>query len=287
MLLRQPNVDSVGPRRRFNRPRAHRRTVLQKKERNWHVSTKLLQILLIIAVVALLILIFTVLFWTSLFRIDQPVITGVTRVSKESIAEALKPILSARKYLVLPGNALLSISQKQVEQAALQTSPAIASIEVRKELPNVLKIIVHEREPLAIWSAAGQFFFIDERGIAYDEIQRSESRDVSLPVIVDEGARATVEQDRVVTAETLTFVRAVFNDITRTVGIGINFFVAPSRLAPDLTLVTSEGWKIIFDATKPAEQQVIVLKEVLETQVKDKKNLEYIDLRIPGRVFVK
>ncbi len=287
MLLPQPKLDSVGPRRRFNRSHAHRRTLYQTKQKNWHVSGKVLQIALIVAVVALLITIFLVLFWSRLFRIDQPIITGAARVSTEAILTAVSPILNTSRFWILPGNALLGVSNKQVEQAALQTSPAIASVEVRKELPNVLKIIIHEREPLAIWSAAGQFFFIDERGIAYDEILRSESRDVSLPVIVDEGARATVEQDRVVTEETLQFVRAVFADVTRTVGIGINFFVAPSRLAPDLTLVTSEGWKIIFDSTKPADQQVIVLKEVLDNQVKDKKNLEYIDLRIPGRVFVK
>jgi len=204
-----------------------------------------------------------------------------------SAATALTPFLQARRFWIIPGDALLAMPREQMEQAVQQAVPAIASVEVRKELPNILKVVITEREPLAIWSAAGQFFFVDAGGIAYDEIQRSESRDVSLPVIVDEGAKTTLEHDRVVTQETLEFVRGIFADVTQRVGIGINFFVAPSRLAPDVTLVTSEGWKIIFDATKSAEQQVTILKEVLDKQVKDKKNLEYIDLRIPGRVFVK
>ena len=239
--------------------------------------------------VALILLggVYGVLFWSPTFRIDQPIVTGTERTDPTDIQAAVAPLLDKMRWLILPNRALLAAPSGELAEAAQSVSGSIESVTVKKELPNVLKLEVQEREPLAIWSAAGDFFFVDERGITYDHIERGESRDVSLPVIVDERSSATVEGDRVTTEESLRFVSTIYAELTRGGGIGVNFFVAPSRLAPDLILVTSEGWKVFFDTTTDAHTQVLTLQTVLKEQVKDRRNLDYVDLRVPGRVFVK
>jgi cell division septal protein FtsQ len=285
---REQMVDGMRPiRRRSPRVQAHRRTLYRIKKKNWHVSPRFLSIFLSVLFFVLIISIYVVLFWTGLFKVSQPVILGATRVSQEAVEAAVAPLIKGTRWWLIPRNALLGISSGEIASVVESVSPAIKEVEVRKELPDVLKINITEREPLAIWSAAGRFFFIDERGIAYDEIVRSESRDVSLPVIVDERHRETAQNDRVITEQALAFVRETYEGLTRMAGVGVNFYIAPSRLAPDLILVTSEGWKVLFDATQPASVQVTTLSEVLKEQVKDRNNLEYIDLRVSGRVFVK
>jgi|GEM_PF-4485131 len=281
-------IDGMRPeRRRQPHYRPHARTLLHTKERSWRVSSRWVGRGLIALLVLLAAAIYILLFWSPQFRVEEPIISGTERISSAAVSDAIKPLLKGLRGWVAPADALLVAPSDKIEQIILDSFEGVASVTVHKELPNALKITVTERKPLAIWSAAGQFFFVDERGIAFDEIVRSESRDVSLPVVVDDRQRATEEGDRVLTEDTLRFVRDVFAGITREAGVGINFFVAPSRLAPDMTLVTSEGWKIQFDTSQPASLQIATLSEVLKTQVRDPNALEYIDLRISGRVFVK
>ncbi|MFO0702565.1 MAG: FtsQ-type POTRA domain-containing protein [Candidatus Andersenbacteria bacterium] len=287
-MARPPVVDDMRPiRRRAPVARPHGKTLYHVRERRLRVSPRAVRGVLVGIVAILLIGVYILIFWTPTFRVEQPVVTGTQRVDASVIQAAVAPQLNGLRWLVFPRRALLSAPTTDIEHAAEQASGSIEHVAVRKELPNTLRLEVTERQPKAIWSAAGNFFFVDDRGIAYDQIQRSESRDVSLPVIVDEAGTPTEAGDRVTTTDALTFVADVYAELTRGGGIGINFFVAPSRLAPDLILVTSEGWKVYFDTTTDAHQQVLTLQTVLKQQVKDRRNLKYIDLRVPGRVFIK
>lgn len=238
-------------------------------------------------VVALLAATYFVLFLSPLFKVDQPIIVGTNRVDKDKLARIVQPYLAGYHWGLFPKRVLFVINPKQIESALVSATPAVAAIEVRKEIPNILKVAVTEKEPLAIWSAGGQFFFVDEKGVAYDKIQRSESSDANIPVIADEHNKPTVQGDRVITKITLSFLKTISDSFITLNDLSVNFFVAPSRLAPDLTVVTNDGWKIIFDTSQDALAQINALKEVLKSQVDDPKKLEYIDLRIPGRVFVK
>ena len=274
-------------RRRAPYMRPHARTLMRVSHKQSGMSSRWTARVLIGLLVVLVGSIYALLFWSPQFRVEQPVVTGTERVTGAAVIELVTPLLSGSRWGIAPANALLAAPTSQIEQTITETFSAVASVVVTKELPNVLNISVNERQPLAIWSAAGQFFFVDESGVAYDEIVRSESRDVSLPVVVDERNRTTIENDRVMTEATLVFVRDAFEGITRETGVGINFFVAPSRLAPDLTLVTSDGWRVLFDTEQEAAIQIASLDEILQSQVTDRGSLEYIDLRIPGRVFLK
>ena len=281
-------LDDIRPRRRrtpYMRP--HARTLMRVTHRPSGMSSRWVARTLIALLVVLIGAVYALLFWSPQFRVEQPVVNGTERITAAAVVELVTPLLSGLRWGLAPADALLAAPTSAIEEAIRDTYSGVESVSVHKELPNVLKIDVRERQPYAIWSAAGQFFFVDERGIAFDEIIRSESRDVSLPVVVDERNRTTIEQDRVMTEATLTFVRDVFEGITRETGVGINFFVAPSRLAPDLTLVTSDGWHVLFNTEEQAAVQIASLDEILRSQVTDRSNLEYIDLRIPGRVFLK
>ncbi len=288
MLLRKKTlIQDVKPiRRRAPVLNPNKRTVFKTKRKSLSKKKKIYFYLLVAFAVIIISAAYYVLFWSSLFKITEPIVVGNSRVSTDFIQEQINSHISGNLFGIFPRRAILSINRQAITASILNASSAIETVDVRKELPNILKVVISEREPLAIWSAAGQFYFVDDRGIAYDEIMRSESRDASVPVIVDEHNKATVEGDRVMTKETLDFVISTYSAFSTVEDLSINFFIAPSRLAPDLTLVTNEGWKVLFDTSRDGESQIKILREVLEREVEDTNTLEYIDLRIPGRVFV-
>lgn len=57
----------------------------------------------------------------------------------------------------------------------------------------------------------------------------------------------------------------------------------------DLRILTSEGWEIYFDPAGDAQGQLDALLLALDKEISEEKrrNLEYIDLRVKGRVYYK
>ena len=288
MLFSKRGAKKQGPiKRRKPAIRPHGKTLFTVHQRSRTLSSRTVRWLIGIGVVTLVLASYGVLFFAPTFRISKPVFTGLERLNEEDLASVVEEHLDTNSFLIFPQRSLLAAPSAAIKSSLLASSGVIADVEVRKELPNVLKIIITEREPNAIWSSGSSFLYIDDRGIAYEEIARSESRDVGVPVIVDEQRTPVVAGDRVITLEVLDFALGAYDELTRTSVVGINFFIAPSKLAPDLILVTTEGWKVFFDATMLPQIQVLTLTEVLEKEVSDRRNLDYIDLRVAGRVFVK
>ncbi len=56
----------------------------------------------------------------------------------------------------------------------------------------------------------------------------------------------------------------------------------------DLRGTTSLGWQVYFNPAYSIDSQIKALETILDEQIKgDYKSLEYIDLRIEGRVYYK
>ena len=66
----------------------------------------------------------------------------------------------------------------------------------------------------------------------------------------------------------------------------LEFKIKPSS-SVDFEAVTDTGWLIYLDDTQDPKVAVNNLLTVLDEAVKNTGNLEYIDLRIPSRIFYK
>jgi len=60
------------------------------------------------------------------------------------------------------------------------------------------------------------------------------------------------------------------------------------RLNSDqLTMVTTQGWYVIFRTTDSANDQIARLALLLQNKITDRDQLEYIDLRFGEKTFFK
>ena len=66
----------------------------------------------------------------------------------------------------------------------------------------------------------------------------------------------------------------------------LEFKIKPSY-SVDLEAVTDKNWSIYIDEKQDPVMAVNNLLSILEEAVKNTGNLEYVDLRIPSRVFYK
>ena len=88
--------------------------------------------------------------------------------------------------------------------------------------------------------------------------------------------------------KTMNFISQTKEFLLSEINLKVVDFDVLSFPADDMKVITSEGWYILFNLQKEAEEQLSALKGVLEEKIKDQReNLEYVDLRIENRVYYK
>ena len=58
-------------------------------------------------------------------------------------------------------------------------------------------------------------------------------------------------------------------------------------MVAEAVALIDEGWLVYFDINRPTSEQVKILAVLLKEELKNRENLQYIDLRIDGRVYYK
>ena len=66
-------------------------------------------------------------------------------------------------------------------------------------------------------------------------------------------------------------------------------YETPNRMSGDLKVETTEGWKIYLSKDMGLENEIFMLKAILDKKINgdQRKDLEYIDLRINDKAFYK
>lgn len=81
---------------------------------------------------------------------------------------------------MVEGSSIWQASPQEL-QARLEAQPAIAAAEVRRYLPDRLRVIVRERRPRAVLRTAAGYFLIDQTGTVLDTAPSSQTNE--LPIV--------------------------------------------------------------------------------------------------------
>jgi len=191
------------------------------------------------------------------------------------------------------GKNLFILSKSNIKTTLTAAFPVITDISVGKKLFNSVTVNFEKRIPIGLWChpsgghpEGDSCYYFDKEGIVFKEapvtegglilkIQDSEKKEIFL------GAQA-------INTTQLKFIMDFNNKLSDNGQIKIvEFKIGPSADF-DLTAVTAYGWLIYLDQKQNpisvANNLFTILSEVIKNKV---SNLEYIDLRIPTRIFYK
>ena len=259
---------------------------------------------------------FYLFFISPVFQINQMAINGNKNISEKNIGQTIDEYLN-RRFLFFwrPRNMILAES-KEISRKILDKYILIGEASVAKKYFHKIEIAIKEREIFAIWCKAvvrkqneaitndasgdsltikdieiadefivtDECYYIDDTGVIFSEAPQSFG---SLILRIDEVYDKDMKiGDKILNNEiTASIISAQKSFNMENIKI-IKFFIK-NPIMPDLEILTSENWKIYLDRDKNIENQMEVLEKVLEEKitVSERKNLEYIDLRIPDRVY--
>lgn len=215
-----------------------------------------------------------IVFAYRLFTIKSITVTGTSRVSSQRIEVAAQASMS-RHWLA---RNLLTLSVGKFESDLLSGQSEIKSVEVNRQWPNRLQLIVTERQPTLNWETGGVNYLLDLDGTIIGP------SDVSLPTVVDSTNLPVKPGDRVAPTQFVDFA-ARLADLLKQKKLGVVEMRVPDTTS-ELYIKVTKGYVVKFDTERGAEAEVNDLEKVLATLAQlNKTPAEYIDLRIEGKAY--
>jgi hypothetical protein len=262
-------------------------------------------------------------FFSDIFRVERIEIKGVEKIPASEIEKIVQENLKEKLWQIIPQKSLILLSTAEIQKDILDSFAEIDSVDFSKKLPGLLIVGIKERKSVGIWCRLKDAradkqsgseedsaivtsspliiddsdgfkkreihncFYIDRKGIIYQEAPLITG---SLVLNIYGRKSDTVSiRDQVVSPDMIEFILSAKEGLKQ-----IESVVGSSMAATDFEIVswqdvgakTSSGWQIYFNPTYSVESQLRALEIVLEEEIKKQvDSLEYIDLRIKGRVY--
>lgn len=275
------------PPRRKNKKEKQTYSGFKRDERNVRAKERLIKqigsILLVVLLIGLFVWGAVALVNSSLFSIDEVIITGNKSVSSDSIT-----ILSS----VPTSTTTTVLADKKTIPGEIPKHPWIKSLEVKKSLPHTIEIIVKERTPRAIvsvpqngqWLIASDGVWLDK--LAEDKLSTISSTNPHYEVFVDATAFPIIEDMPLTTPKegSRTSSKEVLNALSVLSEISPELRGRITKLqavsVPKTKLFTIDGVEIAFGSAEQASTKDRIARSILETQ---KGKVVLINVRTPDK----
>jgi len=164
-------------------------------------------------------------------------------------------------------------------------------LNIRKKWPNSIEINLQEAQPLAILKIMGdnEFYYLNKRGgvIKVSLVVISKELENSLnPIFYDQSKIDTKSKSYTNFLEKLlVFVQSDILSQNNIYIQKVNFNNIGNIF--DAQITTKQGWQIFINSEVDLGKQLISLLQILEEEIEDRNDLEYIDLRFGTKMFYK
>lgn len=251
-----------------------------------------------------IVVIFSLYFLNSVdqLQIKIIIVEGNERISQQEIRDIILDQLEKRRWLIFDQGNILFFSQRQVRRE-LNQSYLFEELTIKKKYFDTIVIKVKEQIASAVWVTAGEQYYLDSNGSAIRKIEsgdlvvqtgeggveviRPEASASRYPVVWDQSNDSVGIGQPIITIDQLNFVVALNNQLTQAADFDISHYNVANAKARDIILVTKEGWEAYFTFNDSAKDQVDFLFSVLQQKIKNRQDLEYVDLRFGEKVFWK
>ena len=120
--------------------------------------------------------IFYFLFFAEFFQIKKINIAGLEQVSEEQLNLLVIEKLE-NKILFFSSGTIFWVNLNKIKEAILEKFPQIDKIEISRNFPNNLDVLVTERKGLATFCHEEKCFILDKEGIVFDPIRNDISNE--------------------------------------------------------------------------------------------------------------
>ncbi len=252
------------------------------------------------------------IWWPKIWIEDVQVEGKAVYYSPADIEEIAWQKIERPFWWKIPRRSIIFVPISQIENEVLNRYPEVKTVEVVRHLPRSLVVKMEERENIGVWCQIQktknkeqgtnqatsteevikeereieQCFYFDREGVIFRSAPLISG---SLVLNVYGVNQSPQIRDEIIEPKMIEFILTIREGMPK---IKIAYGSLPEAADfeivsfEDLRMTTARGWQIYFNPEYSAESQLRALEVVWEDEIKDSINdLEYIDLRIEGRVY--
>lgn len=210
---------------------------------------------------------------SPLLRVSHIVATGNDHVSDQNIAELLVDLRGE--------NILLTDLGRWRDR--LLTSPWVKEATLRRSLPSTIEVTVRERQPIAIGRVNGRLFLVDERGVTIDTY-RPEYAGLDLPIVDGFSANDAAGPANAVRGDLAARLIVAMKQRPEIASRVSQVDVSDQHNARVLLSDDPAELRLGEDHFLDRLESYLSLAPTLRERVPE---IDYVDLRFDGRVYVK
>ncbi len=237
-------------------------------------------------------------FFSDQFLIHSIEITGTQRLSRGEVERTVYADLDAECIWPTRSRNIFFIRPSELEKQ-LKDDLYVETVTVDKKYPDILRLKVTERKSSVIISFNGASYEIDRHGVVVRQLDVSEADSLArsansgdhspsvLPLITIAYASGTLsESDQFITESQMTRWLDTFNELGKR-GFGYRSASLDNASSTKLDLSMFEPYHVYFDMLMSIDDQIDGYYAFMKTKKPDQPIYNYIDARIPGRIYYK
>jgi len=237
-----------------------------------------------------------VFFFSDIFVVQQFEIEGTKALGRGEVVDAANTAIQKMRIWPFKSGNIFLIKENDLSRT-LTDKLFAQSVVVDKKLPNILRLKIEERQSSLVILKEGKFWQIDRNGVIMREI-------------TDGAEKASIQDqmDHPVADRSSTLpILEISNDVDPSVGntyvsdyrvslwldafkslqdLGFGYRNASVEYATSTKLILNmfEPYNVYIDIMEPIEPQIQGVYDFLKLK-KDVQIHEYIDARIPGKIY--
>lgn len=216
-----------------------------------------------------------ILFLSPIFKIKEIKISDNRVISEEDIRNSLDN-----------QNNLFLATNSKLRDILFNDFPRISSVDIDKDIfKKSIELKIVERKEVGIFCNQ-DCYYIDGEGVIFERAPQTSG--VLILVIKDKSQNQAEIGKNVIPRELMINFLDLRNYLFSQLNLRAIDFIIESGISEDIRVNTNEGWYILFDKSRDLKNQLQALELVLKEKIgEERKNLEYIDLRIENRAYYK
>ena len=232
--------------------------------------------------------------YTYVFYISPTFVVKQVRIERtESLTDQVVHDIEAdlTAYLIDQGQHNLFRIKKARIREIIDTHTLTDTLRIRRQLPDTAIIVFTENSPALVWrEQTGDEYYVDSSGVVIR--QKTDDR-FQYSILTTENATSSTQAleqgSQVFTPEFVSYVTEFKKQFDATIkDFTLKKIIYAHDKPTEAQFETNEGWVLIVDHKNSIPVTLSDIAEVLEQIIRsDRLQLQYMDVRIEGRVYYK
>lgn len=233
-----------------------------------------------------------ILLFSPYLEIEAITVEGNQDISSQEIENWAGHALEGKYYNILPKKNFFLADKKNIKSVLESHFDRLEVAAVEKKFPKIITIVVTERKPEVAWCSAGVCYFADKNGLVYGGASGTEEELESghFLTIVDESAIPVEIGKTKLDPDYIGYIETADNMLRNDLKLDLaGDYHTPGMASGEISVITSEGWTLKLSSELSAEEAKKITQTLFENELNDevRKNLDYLDLRVRGKVYYK